>query len=268
MKQHTKSSNEVTPMLADLSAVQTSINEVDYTTTPFNMTITSEEKAQNVMSVEEIFSAMNAKTREMEELRDSIRVLELDLAASKSELERLMKLVKPVGRLTKKFNPNSEKFPTISPTEKRALKVKIRVMKNQILLKKDNLDKKRTSYNLYHKATLEQMKLDELRNKAQSGHWVKRNKWSVTARLVKFLNMLLVEHRESLLELAELAKVTDSYKGGDFAKKLESLLDAHDVETAILCSHELRSELYTSIGVTLKEWDTTISSQFTQLVIK
>ena len=267
MTDNKKASKKAPPKAADQAKPQTSNNEAAANPTSQNKDGGKTESPKN-LTVTEIIAAMNAKTKQMNSLREEIEKLESELSEMKTEKAELEAKIKPVRRMVKKYNPNGAVVISLSPIEKKANRVSVKVLKNQIILKEDMILKKKSAYAAYHEATIDQMKTDELRNKAQSKHWTKRNKWSVSKRLVKALNVIRTKDLRALQELAKISKSMRMDNSTDFSDKLSALLYEHDDDTAILCSHELRAPLHEAVKATLKAWNAKKALEFKKLVIK
>lgn len=218
------------------------------------------------LSEADIFAAMSSKTEQFHALRSDIETCEKELIALKAQKEALESKIKPVRRMIKVFNPNGTAFISVSPTERKAIRFQIKTINNQLILKEDNLSRMKHEYSAYAESINEQMRKNELRNKAQSKHWTKRNKWSVGGRVIKTFNLLRAEQLGKLRDLAKLAISKKKDHKPDFDNALQSLLDEFDAETSILCSHELKSTMYNSIRNLLKEWDPKKAPEFKKLV--
>jgi hypothetical protein len=215
-------------------------------------------------SVTEIFAMMDKKSKQFDSLRNEIAGMDSEIEELKKKKSDLQSKIKPVRRVVRKFNPNGIEFIITSPVERKAIRHEVKLIKNQLILKEDELAKKKAAYSGYSVNLSDEMKIAELRNKAQSKNWIKRNRWSVEARVLKALNKLKTEEIDNLRELAKLARSNAKESKMNFDNALQSTLDAVDPETSILCSHELRSVMYEAIRNTLSKWNS--RSEFTALL--
>lgn len=260
MAQHKQDSNES----KKTSLGKTDVNETDSRNTEKENQI---ETTHKELTVGEILGMMNANTKQFQILRTEITDHELEINDLKNKRAHLQTQIKPIKRVTKKFNPNGVEFLVVPPPEKKGIRHEIKVIKNQIILKEDQLSQKKYSYDKYSKAIEEEMQASELRNKAQSKYWTKRNKWSIEIRVIKMLNNLRTERKKDIRELAKLSMSKTMVGIANFEKVLQKTMDDFDIETSILCSHELRSVMYENIRLTLRKWNSKTAPMFEKLII-
>jgi hypothetical protein len=217
-------------------------------------------------SVAEIMALMNTRSQEFQEMRTNISNIELDISSKKEKISELQLQIKPVRRVVRKLNPDGIKFESVSPHDRKSIRQEIKLLKNQVILKEDELDKMKTNYAGYNIDITTDMKNTELINKGQSTYWTKRNRWSVEARIVKTLNRLKADDVVTLRKLSRLAKSNADNSKLKFDNELQKVLDEFDPETSILCSYALRSTMYEAIRLTLSEWNSRSTADFTKLI--
>ncbi len=222
---------------------------------------------QKDYSIDDIFLSMNAKSARIKQLHTLITDLEINISTLKEQKVSLSLRVKPVGRLIKKFNPEGLVFDNISFQDRKAIKLEIKIIKNQLILLNNQLSELKKELSSQASTINNELKKDELINKAQSNDWTKRNRWSIEARIIKTLNNSLKKDQSNLVSLQSLASSEAINAKEEFAKALQNFLDNEDAETSILCSYKLRSSLYEAIRLTLTDWDNSLTPEFTKLII-
>lgn len=241
-------------------------NETANTTTNAVTETDKEDPTPKAFSTAEIFAAMNSKALRFQELCKNIAENEAQIKQIKTRMQELSAKIKPISRLAKKFNPRGENFAKITPQQRKTIKHEIKMLKNQKILIEDQNSGANAELVQIDKNMRGDLKLDELRNKAQSKHWTKRNKRFVEARILKTLNTSIKDYKEDLVTLYNISITDINHVNEEFEKALSKFLDNVDIETAILCSHELRKESYEIIRLTITEWDIETTPEFTKLV--
>ena len=230
-------------------------------------TKTKQEEAFKKYEVEEIFGMTSISSSKLQSAQADITKLEVEVKTLKSQRAELRKQIKPIRKSVRKFNPNGEKFESVAPHDRKAIRHQITVLTNQIILKQDLLATKKAAFAKYSDSVSAMMKKSELVNKAQSKNWTKRNRWSIEDRIVKTLNKISVENIAILQDLAREANSETDDSKVLFDTKLQKTLDDFDAETSILCSYELKNDLYAAIYLTLKIWDPQQVPAFEKLVV-
>lgn len=230
-------------------------------------TQTKQEEAPKKYEVGDIFGMMTASSSKLQSLQADITKEEIDVDSIKSQRTELQKQIKPIRVSVKKFNPDGLKFASVAPHDRKAIRYQIKMLTNQLIIKNDLLAGKKAEFAKYSVSVSAMMKKLELKNKAQSKDWTKRNRWSIEARIVKTLNAIKAKNISKLRELAKLAAAKNADSKEAFDKMLQQTLDTFDQETSILCSYELRSSLYASIRATLKTWNSKKATEFTTLTV-
>jgi len=248
------------------AAAIVSKNETANTANKTVIETTKEDSTPNAISTEEKFAGMNSRALRFQELCKNIEENEVQINQIKTRILELSAKVKPISRLEKKFNPRGKIFVKITPQQRKTIKHEIKMLKNQKILIEDQNSEANAELSQIDKNMRGDLKLDELRNKAQSKHWINRNRRFVEARILKTLNTSIKDYKEELVTLYSISTSDINSINGEFEKALSKFLDKVDIETAILCSHELRKESYEIIRRTIAEWDTETTPEFTKLV--
>jgi len=228
---------------------------------------TTKEETPKQLTVPEIIGMMNASSSQLQTLQAEITKLDEEVETLKTQRAELRKQIKPIRKSVKKFNPDGITYTPVAPHDRKAIRLQIKVLTNQIILKEDSLATIKAAFAKYSDSVSAMMKKSELVNKAQSKNWTKRNRWSIEARIVKTLNKISVENIAILQDLARMANSETDDSKVLFDTKLQKTLDDFDAETSILCSYELKNDLYAVIYLTLKNWDSEKVPAFEKLVV-
>jgi type II secretory pathway component PulJ len=218
-------------------------------------------------SVSEIFSMMNAKTQFVQKIREEISELDKKIISNSALIEELTNKIRPVSRIRSKYKLNGTIKEKLPLQDRKGIKLEVKVLENQTLILEDQ--KERLTVTLKKRAgeVESDLKNDELIQKAKSLKWTKRNKWSIKEKILKTLNTGLKTEKQTLLTLQSYANSKRETADEDFSKLLSEFLDRTDSETFILCSHELRKEMYDIIKLTIKKWNPKRDSEISELEI-
>lgn len=223
--------------------------------------------ASKEYSVSEILSMMNAKTSDVQKTREEISVIDKKINTNSALIEELANKIRPVSRIRSKYKLNGELKERLPMQDRKGIKLEITVLENQNLILEDQKERLNSTLKKRVGEVEDDLKKDRVIQKAKSLKWTKRNKWSVRGKILKTLNSGLKTEKQTLLTLQSYANSKSTSANDNFAKLLSEFLDKIDSETYILCSHELRIEMYEIIKLTLQKWNSKRSHEFTELEI-
>jgi len=242
------------------------INKPD-TKSEIDSNIQAKRENKEIPSVEEIFTMSTDIAKRFIKSQEIITELKTEIAELKKTKAMLSQRIRPISRVLRKINPDGIVFESISSQDRKAIRHEINLIKNKLLLKNEALRKEKANFDDYSAEVEKDMKKTELINKAQSVHWTKRNRWSVEAKLIRFLNNLRTNYMEDLTHLIECAKSEERNEKIIFNEELKSVLDKVDAETSILCSSILKNELYEAVRLTIKNVDPESILEFTTIAL-
>ena len=216
-------------------------------------------------SVTKIFAALKDQTIKMKNCRDDIAKIKSTSSQLKARKKEIQKALESIGNVSHKINVLGVKKTKLGAEDRLFLKAEKEFIKNELILLIEQKWIKMKELKQLVGSNITTSKNTQLRNKSMSNSYTSRNRWSIEGRVIDTLNKGLKSHNEALLALYKLAISEDEAATKAFSESLSDFLDTVDSETYILCSHQLKNDMHTSIKLTLKEWDAVNAPEFTKL---
>jgi hypothetical protein len=106
-----------------------------------------------------------------------------------------------------------------------------------------------------------------LKSKAKSEYYHNKTSYFVKSRILKILNTIIKEEKQSLVDIKKLAENTSEEGVKEFNKSMRDLLDVYDEDLVILTSHKNREKYYMIMQLTINKWDPEADNEIEELVL-
>jgi hypothetical protein len=110
------------------------------------------------------------------------------------------------------------------------------------------------------------LQYERLRAKAKSKLFHSKSSYFVKQRILKIFNTILKDDKSGLEEVKNLANNSSDTGIKLFNERMRYLLDVHDEDLVILCSHHKREYYYQILRLTILKWNPETDIQITEIV--
>jgi hypothetical protein len=110
------------------------------------------------------------------------------------------------------------------------------------------------------------LQYEGLRAKAKSKLYHSKSSYFIKQRILKILNTIIEKDKTALVEVKNLADSTSEEGIKSFNEVLKDLLEVHDDDLVILCSHHKREYYYQILRFTILKWNPETDIQITEIV--
>ena len=111
------------------------------------------------------------------------------------------------------------------------------------------------------------LQYDNLRAKAKSERYHKKTSFFIKSRMLKILNTIIKDKKQSLVDIKKLAENTSEEGVKEFNKSMRDLLDVYDEDLVILTSHKNREKYYMIMQLTINKWDLDNETEIGELAL-
>jgi hypothetical protein len=210
------------------------------------------------LTVTDIFTQMKEQTVKMKGARDAISNIRTKIGQLRKRQNEIQKALKATGRVASKISVLGKKKTRIGEEDRLIQKAEKEFIKNELILLNEQKWIKMNELKVLVGSNMKSSRKSQIQNKAMSSSYIARNRWSIEERLLATLNGVIEgtedKYRDRLLILQKESQRIPEKDYKEFNKELEDFLDEVDVETYILCSHNLKEPLYKAITLTLRAW--------------
>ncbi|MFH0735713.1 MAG: hypothetical protein V1773_15435 [bacterium] len=213
-----------------------------------------------------IITLMEQITKDPKDIESDITTLEEKKLELKTHIQTLKNSIKPIKKLDRKYKPGIKETSKVTFQKRSNIKLEIKYLKNHLLRINDELVTKKLQLRLKAEQISVDLKIDNLTIKAQSKDWTSRNKRFLECKILNFLNSGLIEFKDQIIKMKDLATAGDEESSSEFTKQLGQLMDVIDTDLYLLCSREAKKTTYEAIRLTLINWDSNENSQFEKLI--
>ena len=111
------------------------------------------------------------------------------------------------------------------------------------------------------------LKYQNLRAKAKSSYYHNKSGYFVKQRILKILNTIIQKDKPALEVVKKLADNSSDDGVKMFNERMRDLLEVHDDDCVVLCSHVNREQYFRSMHSTLLKWNPETDLEITELIV-
>ena len=207
-----------------------------------------------------VSAKINAVTKDIEKGNTRLS----SLTVRKGEIDLLLK---PLTRESKKIPGFGNPTPP-SRTERKNLRAERKAIVRQIFLVKEEIETNEQKLSQLTGRVIRREDINLLYDKANAGHYLKKNKHLIKAKMLKSINTFRkTADTSTIARIRSLARSNEPNSLQNFKQEFGPILEAVDLETFILCSGLLANTLYQAARLTILSKSASFKGELEELVM-